>query len=180
MRVISQPTPNPSSLKFLCEKLMREGNKVNIEDISECLTVPLAVTLFRQPGVKGLHFFQNSITVSIDQFHEWDDLEPKIISIISQMGDEHNPDFVLPKEESSRPVYTGDLKKIDDILSRTIRPSLQMDGGDLEIVSYDDKKLVVSYEGACTSCPSAISGTLIAIQGILQDEFDPEIEVLST
>lgn len=180
MRVLSQPTPNPKALKFLCEKTMREGNKINIESVEECLMVPLASELFQLPGVISLHFFQNSITVNIDENHTWDELEGKITKIIENLGDDHDPNFKLPKEEEApAKQYTGDLKTIDDILSRTIRPSLQMDGGDLEIVSFQDKVLTVSYEGACTSCPSAISGTLMAIQGILQDEFDPEIEVIS-
>ncbi|MGZ3691140.1 MAG: NifU family protein [Pseudobdellovibrio sp.] len=34
------------------------------------------------------------------------------------------------------------------------------------------------YQGACGTCPSSTSGTLMAIEGILKDEFNPSVEVV--
>ena len=61
---------------------------------------------------------------------------------------------------------------------RKVKPNLVL--GDLEVIEYDqDEKLVtVQYQGASGSCPSATTGTLMAIQGILRDEFDPDVEVI--
>lgn len=36
-----------------------------------------------------------------------------------------------------------------------IRPALQMDGGDIEIVSVEEPNLTVRLVGACHGCPSA-------------------------
>jgi len=36
-----------------------------------------------------------------------------------------------------------------------IRPSLQMDGGDIEFVGLDGKIVQVRLKGACHGCPSA-------------------------
>ncbi len=33
--------------------------------------------------------------------------------------------------------------------------------------------------GACGSCPASLTGTLVAIEGMLQKEVDPEIVVIS-
>ena len=60
-----------------------------------------------------------------------------------------------------------------------MRPYLQSDGGDLDVLAYEDKRVVVSYAGACGTCPSAVSGTLDAIQSVLRSEVDPEIQVVS-
>ncbi len=60
-----------------------------------------------------------------------------------------------------------------------MRPGLQGDGGDLTVLKYEEKKVYVHYEGACDSCPSSTGGTLMAIEGILKDEFDPLIEVVA-
>jgi Fe-S cluster biogenesis protein NfuA len=38
---------------------------------------------------------------------------------------------------------------------------------------------MIHYQGACGSCPSSISGTLYAIENMLREEVDPEIEVVS-
>ncbi len=35
------------------------------------------------------------------------------------------------------------------------------------------------YQGACGSCPSSISGTLMAIEGMVQQEVDPALEVVA-
>lgn len=70
-----------------------------------------------------------------------------------------------------------ELKQIDEILDRTVRPGLQGDGGDIELLDYSNNVLMVHFQGACGGCPSSTMGTLQAIQGILQNEFNSEIEV---
>ena len=39
--------------------------------------------------------------------------------------------------------------------------------------------LKIRYEGACGSCPSSLTGTLMAIENMIKDEIDPEIEVVA-
>jgi len=46
------------------------------------------------------------------------------------------------------------------------------------VVKLEDKKVYVTYQGACGTCPSSTTGTLMAIEGILKDEYDPQIEVI--
>ncbi len=72
-----------------------------------------------------------------------------------------------------------DLEKIDEILNNTIRPAMQADGGDLELIGYDEEKkiLTIKYQGACGSCPMSTMGTLTAIKEILAKQFDPAIDV---
>jgi Fe-S cluster biogenesis protein NfuA len=60
-----------------------------------------------------------------------------------------------------------------------VRPGLQADGGDLEILELDGNILTIRYEGACGGCPSAMMGTLQAIEGILRTEFNPYLEVVA-
>ena len=71
------------------------------------------------------------------------------------------------------------LLRINEILDERIRPALAGDGGWLEIVGLNDNTLTIKYQGACGSCPSSISGTLMAIEGMLQQEVDPELEVVT-
>ena len=71
------------------------------------------------------------------------------------------------------------MDRIDKILDDMIRPSLQMDGGDIELVDLTDHILTVRYMGACGGCPSSMSGTLEAIRSIIKDELDQEIEIVA-
>ena len=72
------------------------------------------------------------------------------------------------------------LAEIDALLDERIRPYLAGDGGWLEIVELAGNTLRIRYEGACGSCPSSLSGTLMAIENMIRDEIDPEIEVVAT
>ncbi|MBV9773287.1 MAG: NifU family protein [Gemmatimonadetes bacterium] len=55
-------------------------------------------------------------------------------------------------------------EKIEDTLD-TIRPALRSDGGDVELVGFDDDEGIVQVRlmGACSSCPIS---TLTMKQGI--------------
>ena len=83
-------------------------------------------------------------------------------------------------EETKKPVVISDnpeIIKINEILDRTIRPALQMDGGDLQVMAFDGQMVSVNYQGACGSCPSSTMGTLKAIENILRDELNKEVTV---
>ena len=70
------------------------------------------------------------------------------------------------------------LKKINEILNVKVRPALANDGGGLEVLGLEGNTLKVRYQGACGSCPSAIRGTLAAIEGLLKRDVSPSIQVI--
>lgn len=45
-------------------------------------------------------------------------------------------------------------EKVRKVIER-IRPALQMDGGDIEIIAIEEPNLKVRLKGACHCCPSA-------------------------
>jgi len=71
------------------------------------------------------------------------------------------------------------MKKVNDILNEKVRPALAGDGGGLEVLGIDGFTVKIRYQGACGTCPSAISGTLMAIEGLLKRDINPAIEVVS-
>jgi NFU1 iron-sulfur cluster scaffold homolog, mitochondrial len=70
-----------------------------------------------------------------------------------------------------------EMAKIEAIVSRTIRPALQGDGGDLELVDFKDNNPSIRYQGPCHGCPGALMGTLRAIEGVLKREYSKDIKV---
>jgi len=44
---------------------------------------------------------------------------------------------------------------IQETIDNEIKPSLHIDGGDIELIDVDGNKVYVSLMGACTNCPSA-------------------------
>ena len=174
----TQPTPNPNALKFILDKEVKTEGKTSFKNPNQAKDVPLAAALFDLRGVDQVHFFQNVITVSKFTFEPWETLEPSVLTQIESLISEHNPDFKdHDPEKERRKNLPAELIQIEEILDRRIRPGLQGDGGDLKVLSYNDNVLLVQYQGACGTCPSSTTGTLEAIRAILQDEYDPEIEV---
>lgn len=56
-----------------------------------------------------------------------------------------------------------------------IRPFLQRDGGDCELVSVEDGIVSVRLQGACNGCPSATITLKQGIERILKEEV-PEVK----
>lgn len=60
------------------------------------------------------------------------------------------------------------IHKIEQTLS-TIRPNIQMDGGDIEFVNFEDGVVYVRLLGACVGCPSAIYTVAFGVEEALKD-----------
>lgn len=71
---------------------------------------------------------------------------------------------------------------VETAIDNTVRQFLVMDGGDIDILSVKEKgdqfEVYISYLGACSSCDSSGTGTLMAIENALKDKLDPNIRVI--
>ena len=70
------------------------------------------------------------------------------------------------------------LLKVDKVLDNTIRPSIKMDGGDIENVSCDDGVLQIFLKGACSGCPSSQMTLKNGIEVLLKNEFPEKINTV--
>ena len=64
--------------------------------------------------------------------------------------------------------------KIITIL-QDMRPRIQMDGGDIEFVKLDNKKVYVRLMGACVGCPASMYTLKLGIEQAIKDQL-PDIE----
>ena len=178
VKIMIQSTPNPNALKFVLNMPVKTEGKVTYKNVDQTKENPMAAAIFTVSNVTEAYFYDNYVTVTQDGNADWDAIEEQIKQIILDHAAGHNPDFKVEEAEKPVPVSNDpDIQKINEILDRTIRPALQMDGGDLQVISYDGTVLGVNYQGACGSCPSSTMGTLKAVENILKDEFNPEITV---
>ena len=175
------PTPNPFALKFVINAPFKEEGKATFSSPAEVTELPLVRDIFVIEGVRQIHLFQNTLTVTHSGELDNDKLSEQVESVIRTRYAIHNPLFgeatkpVRAQTQHSEPI----LIEIEEILNRTIRPGLQADGGDVEILSFENNELRIVYQGACGGCPSSMMGTLDAIQGILRNELgNEEISVI--
>lgn len=179
IKIMIQSTPNPNALKFVVNVPVKTEGRATYKSMDECAKNPLARALFTVPNVSEVYFFDNYITVTQDGNVEWDVIEEQIKKIILENAESHDPNFAFEETKKPAAAVTNDpqVAKINEILDRTIRPALQMDGGDLQVMGFDGQVVSVNYQGACGSCPSSTMGTLKAIENILRDEMHQEITV---
>jgi Fe-S cluster biogenesis protein NfuA len=64
--------------------------------------------------------------------------------------------------------------RVMDVLGR-IRPMLNMDGGDVELVEVRNQEVYLRLKGACDGCPSAFFTLRMGIERALRSEI-PEIK----
>lgn len=182
--VRAQLTPNPHALKFIVNHPLKKTGKVTYRTLGEAEGIILVEDVFNLENIVQIFLFQNTITITHNG--EWDNSELRtfVEPIIKTRLPIHNPSFQTPDERAAddkikkREDLSPELQEIEKILDKTIRPGLQADGGDLTVTEYKHPELFISFEGACGSCPSSLMGTLQAIQGILQNEFHEEIQVI--
>lgn len=72
-----------------------------------------------------------------------------------------------------------DKKRVQEVLDM-VRPSLQADGGDCELVNIrEDNVIEVRLQGACGGCPMATLTLKAGIERIMKQEIPEVKEVVS-
>ena len=181
-----EETPNPNAVKFILKEPVTNGTTRSFHSAEEAAGDPLGRALFEVGQVASVFYMDRMITVEKEDGADWDDLLPRLAVPIraaeavagttgSQGGAAEGVGGALGALMNDDPR----LVRINEILDERIRPALAGDGGWLEVLNLKDNTLSIRYQGACGSCPSSLSGTLMAIEGMIKQEVDPEIEVVA-
>jgi Fe-S cluster biogenesis protein NfuA len=143
---------------------------------------PLAKSLFDVGNVVSVFYMDNMVTVEKEDSADWDELLPTLAVPIRAAQSVATPagNGAAAVGGAIAAVTSDDprLLKINEILDEKVRPYLMGDGGYLEIIDLKDHTLSIRYQGACGSCPSSLTGTLMSIESMLKTEVDPELEVV--
>ena len=170
MYVQTEETPNPNTLKFLPGKTVSEVGSFEFtaKDQTENRLIKDILSMKEVNMVfLGLDF----ITVKKTNQILWEEIKPKIISLINEYYLE-NKDSILDKnylkqktsdEEPSDEV----VKKIINVLDEKIRPAVARDGGDIKFKSFDNGLVTVELQGSCSGCPSSMATLKQGVQNLL-------------
>ncbi len=189
MVVATEPTPNPAALKFnLNTRAIAHGMRSFNDDI-EAEGDPFAETMFSFGVVSALLIQDRFVSVTLASADEWELLiDPIIQTIEESLVYYDNAEEAGEKKKSI--LDEVDLKDFDNFsdavkaevidayIDENVRPLLAADGGNILVESLENNVLRIRYQGACGSCSKAESGTLMAIQSILQKNISPELSVL--
>jgi NFU1 iron-sulfur cluster scaffold homolog, mitochondrial len=171
-------TPNPNAVKFILREPITSGSSRSFQNAQSAQADPLASALFAVGNVTSVFYMDRFITVNKEDEAPWEEMLKKLAEPIREA-----PTTSEPMAQAQASAYTpGEnllLDRINQVLDEKVRPGLAGDGGGLEIIGLDDKKLLIRYQGACGSCPSSVGGTMMAIEYMLKEEVDPDIEIVS-
>lgn len=177
-----EETPNPNAVKFILREAVSNGTAHSYSSAEQAKDDELAKSLFEIEHVVSVFYMDRMITVEKEDQGDWDDLLPVLAVPIRAAAAVNSPAAAAAAVGGAIAAVTSDdprLLKINDILDEKVRPALMGDGGYLEVLGLKDHTLSIRYQGACGSCPSSLTGTLMAIEGMLKQEIDPELEVVA-
>lgn len=177
-----EATPNPNAKKFVLKDPLTVGNARSYENVEQARDDKLAAALFAIPHVVSVYYVDRWLTVTQDGGADWNSLLKQLaVPIREAVAEDVQSQEARAVAQELPPMTAVDeerLEQINAFLDVNIRPYLMRDGGNLEIVGIAGNRLLVHYQGACGTCPSAISGTLAAIESHLQ-AIEPELEVVA-
>lgn len=169
-------TPNPHALKFILNKRLLNTETRQFPTKESAENDPLARSIFEINGVVSVFYMDKFVTIEKAKDANWGQIQKPFIEFLKTF----NPDLIpAEKEVNSEGNDSELLKQVNEILNQRVRPYLASDGGGLEVLGIEGHKVLIRYQGACGSCPSSISGTLMAIENLLRRDLNPAIEVVA-
>ena len=178
-------TPNPNARKFILRDPLTWGVARSYESAAaaEAAGDRMAAALFEAGPVTNVYYVDHWITVTQDGTAPWDDLLRSLaVPIRDAPAAEAHSGQVVAAAQATRADMDAStlarLERINILLDEQIRPYLQNDGGNLEVVDLTETELTVHYQGACGSCPSSTAGTLSAIENVVRT-IEPDLTVVA-
>jgi len=176
-----QETPNPNAVKFILREPVTSGVARQFGSSDQAQSDDLAKSLFDVGSVVSVFYMDNMVTVEKEDAADWDELLPTLavpIRAAQSVAASGNGASAIGGAIAAVTSDDPRLLRINEILDEKVRPYLMGDGGYLEILDLSDHTLKIRYQGACGSCPSSLTGTLMAIEGMLKEQVDPDLEVI--
>ncbi|WP_343313344.1 NifU family protein [Brucella sp. BE17] len=183
MFIQTETTPNPATLKFLPGKVVMPEGTADFRDAASAgTTSPLAAKLFAVPGVTGVFFGYDFITVSKED-GEWQHLKPAILGTImehfmsgaSAMAGNADTGADHGDEEFFDEADTELVETIKELIETRVRPAVAQDGGDITFRGFENGTVFLHMKGACSGCPSSSATLKHGIQNLLR-HFVPEVQ----
>ncbi|MTI17907.1 NifU family protein [Rhodobacteraceae bacterium RKSG542] len=181
MFIQTEATPNPATLKFLPGRVVLAEGTRDFRSSEEASVSALAEALFTIPGVVGIFFGYDFITVTKDDT-DWQHMRPAILGAIMEHFMSGQP---ILKGEAAGDEDLGEeffdegdeetVSTIKELLETRVRPAVAQDGGDITFRGYRDGVVYLTMRGACAGCPSSTATLSHGIQNLMR-HFIPEVQ----
>jgi Fe-S cluster biogenesis protein NfuA len=183
MFIQTEATPNPATLKFIPGRTVLDAGTMEFSSRDSASRSPLAARLFEVPGVTGVFFGYDFITVSKAD-GDWQQLKPAILGAIMEHymsgaplladGSAANDEEADEADEFFNEADADTVAQIKDLIETRVRPAVANDGGDITFRGFRDGIVYLNMKGSCAGCPSSTATLKHGVQNLLR-HFIPEV-----
>ncbi len=182
MFIQTEVTPNPATLKFLPGRVVMDEGTFEARDLEAAERSPLAKALMELPGVSGVFFASDFISVTKSE-GEWQHLRPAVLGVVTEFLLSGAP---LIESGGADVVTTGEffdpkdaetVEAIKELIETRVRPAVAGDGGDIIFKGFRDGVVYLKMKGACSGCPSSTATLRHGIENLLK-HFLPEVQAI--
>jgi Fe-S cluster biogenesis protein NfuA len=168
INVVTQPTPNPATMKFLPGCAVMADGTADFPSRDTADRSPLAARLFGLEGVAGVFLGADFVSVAKHAADDWDRLAPPVAREIEAHFESGAPAVeagVAAEEDAAGDPVAAQIRELIDT---RIRPSIAQDGGDIVFRGFEDGIVRVSLQGACVGCPSSSATLKMGVENLLK------------
>lgn len=178
-KVTFEVTPNPATMKFhLHQEVTSTG--FDCPSAQEAERSPLAAKIFGFPWTSAVYVGTNFITVTKQDWVDWELLAQPLSGLIQEHLDRNEPVVVeVIQIEEDDANDSPMVRNIKSVLNREIRPVVALDGGDIVFYKYENNILYIRMKGACSGCPSSSVTLKEGVEVRMKELFPEIIEVVA-
>ena len=183
MFIQTEATPNPATLKFIPGRIVLDGGTMEFASREAAVRSPLAERLFDVPGVTGVFYGSDFVTVTKAD-GEWQHRKPAILGAIMEHymsgaplladGSAGSDEAADEQDEFFNEADAETVATIKDLIETRVRPAVANDGGDITFRGFKDGIVYLNMKGSCSGCPSSTATLKHGIQNLLR-HFVPDV-----
>lgn len=183
LMIYTESTPNPNTLKFVTNKALLLNDAVEFQSIEETNEAPLANAIFTNfNAIVNVFITNNFVSLTKDEETMWAEIMIPIKNFLKNYIDEDGSiltnKYIKPVKTATNIISDDDSDveiRIKGALDKYVKPAVEMDGGNISFVKFENGKLILQLQGSCSGCPSS---SVTLKQGIenLMKRFVPEVQ----
>jgi NFU1 iron-sulfur cluster scaffold homolog, mitochondrial len=159
----TEPTPNPNAMKFVLA--FSQGRTSATYPRDKRAEAPAIIAeLFDIDSVESVFTLDTFVTITRAPEADWDDIVPRAREILSKL--------TPPQLSASKGPASDKLEdRLEHFIRTDVAPFLQADGGDIDLLGFEDGIVLVRLVGACGTCPSSIATLQGGVERRLKEQF---------
>lgn len=179
--IYTEMTPNPETMKFVANKLLYPGKSIDFPDESHAKPSPLAGELFAFPFIRSVFIASNFVTLTKTPEAQWEEIIPTVRGFLKEYLESgkaviHEDEIVQKAGDNTVSADDTDVvKRIKELLENYVKPAVEMDGGAISFLGYDNGTVKLMMQGSCSGCPSSMITLKSGIEGMMK-RMIPEVK----